>query len=132
MKHCRSRAKGYKFFMLNSAEHETNFKVGVRGSTSGVYITRTCLHDNFQIWSYTYLNSKFSICTCVAEGLRQGLDIERSKVRTLCDFYFVYSLFLFFYFFHLVWKFDVLFDGLLVIVVFFLMVTLSGRGRYYY
>ena len=22
MKHCRSRAKGYKFFMLNSAEHE--------------------------------------------------------------------------------------------------------------
>ena len=22
MKHCRSRAKGYKFFMLNSAEHK--------------------------------------------------------------------------------------------------------------
>ena len=29
----------------------TYFKVGRKG----VYITRTCLHDNFQIWSYTYL-----------------------------------------------------------------------------
>ena len=100
MKHCRSRAKGYKFFMLNSAEKEiqithekldflfdflakiyiavqvkTRFwrvhtiyvldkkrkimlaplqpivllilKCDVRGSTS---------HDNFQIWSYRYLN----------------------------------------------------------------------------
>ena len=48
---------------------------------------------------------------------------------------FVYSLFLFFYlFFHLlflVWKFDVLFVSLLV-VVFFLTVTVNRRGRYYY
>ena len=46
---------------------------------------------------------------------------------------FVYSLFLFFYFFpfaFLVWKFDVLFVGLLVVV--FLMVTVNRRGRYYY
>ena len=49
-------------------------------------------------------------------------------------FFFVYSLFLFFSFFSfafLVWKFDVLFVGLLV-VVFFLMVTVNRRGRYYY
>ena len=47
------------------------------------------------------------------------------------NFLFVYSLFLFF-FFHLlflVWKFDVLFVG--VLVVLFLMVTVNRRGRYY-
>ena len=46
--------------------------------------------------------------------------MKRSKVRTLSDF-FVYSLFLFsFLFAFLVWKFDVLFVGLLVVVFFFL------------
>ena len=29
-----------------------NIKVGRKG----VYITRTCLHDNYQNWSYRYLN----------------------------------------------------------------------------
>ena len=45
--------------------------------------------------------------------------------------FFVYSLFLFFFFSFafLVWKFDVFFVGLLV---FFLMVTVNRRGRYYY
>ena len=49
------------------------------------------------------------------------------------SFCFVYFLFLFFSFFSfafLVWKFDVLFVGLLVF--FFLMLTINRRGRYYY
>ena len=44
--------------------------------------------------------------------------------------FFVYSLFLFFSFAFLAWKFDVLFVGLLVVV--FFMVTVIRRGRYYY
>ena len=45
-------------------------------------------------------------------------------------FVFVYSKFLFFFSFaFLVWKFDVLFVGLLVIVS-FLMVTVNRRCRY--
>ena len=90
----------------------------------GVYITRTYLHDNFQIWSFTYLNCSFSIGTCVAEGLhvRQGLDIERSKVRTLLVFFclFCVSFLLLFPFTFLVWKFDVVFFVGLLVVVFFL------------
>ena len=48
------------------------------------------------------------------------------------------SLFLFFYFLFffsfafLVWKFDVLFVGLVGVVCFFLRVTVNRRGRYYY
>ena len=42
----------------------------------------------------------------------------------ICFFSFLFFSFLF------VWKFDVLFVGLLVVV--FLMVTINRRGRYYY
>ena len=52
-------------------------------------------------------------------------------MRFFCILCF-YSFFLFFFIFSfLVWKFDVLFVGLLV-VVFFVMVTVNRRGRYYY
>ena len=78
-----------------------------------------------------YLNCLVNISICVAEGLRQGMDIERSKVQILWEFYCLFFFFFFSFFFHLlflVWKFDVLFVGLL----FFLMVTVNRRGRYYY
>ena len=47
--------------------------------------------------------------------------------------FFLFIVCFFFSFFSicfLVWKFDVLFVGLLVVV--FLMVTVNRRGRYYY
>ena len=45
---------------------------------------------------------------------------------------FFVSFLLFFLFAFLVWKFDVLFVGLLVFCVFFLLVTVNRRGHYYY
>ena len=69
-------------------------------------------------FGHIYLNCLFSICTCVAEGLRQGLNIKRSKVRP-CEIFFLFILcFCFFHLLFLVWKFDVLFVGLLVVVFF--------------
>ena len=46
-------------------------------------------------------------------------------------FFVVVFFFSFFSFALLVWKFDVLFVGLFVVVV-FRMVTVNRRGRYYY
>ena len=108
----------------------TNFKVGRKG----VYITRTCLQDNFQIWSYIYifklLNQYLYLCSREVTPRTRHRGVQGSNpVRIFCLFFLCFFS-SFFHLLFLVWEFDVLFVG--VLVVLFLMVTVNRRGRYYY
>ena len=106
----------------------TNFKVGRKGVC--MYITRTCLHDNFQILSYIFklLIKYLYLCSRGVTPRTPHREVQGSNPVRF--FLFILCFFSSFFFHLLFWFGSLMFCLSVCLLLFFLMVTVNRRGHY--